>query len=78
MKAYNESCEVRNRRHYTFDHGPTKSTASSLATLMDNWANAVSFDYGPYEEGNASGGDEIRFDGEEMTDLMDREPDGWQ
>lgn len=45
---------------------------------MDNWANAVSSHYGPDEEGNPSSGYEIRFDGEEMTDLVDGEPDGRQ
>ena len=45
---------------------------------MDNRADPVGFDNGPDEIGYSREGDEERFHGEQVADLMNREPDGRQ
>ena len=45
---------------------------------MYNGSDSMSLDDRPDEKGNASRGYEEGFNGEEMADLVDREPDGWQ
>jgi hypothetical protein len=42
------------------------------------WANAMRSPNCPSEERNTSNWDEVCFDREEMSDLMDRKPNGWQ
>jgi hypothetical protein len=42
------------------------------------WANAVRSANCPSEERNTGNWNEICLDREEMSDLMDRKPDGWQ
>lgn len=45
---------------------------------MDDWSDAMSSDDSPDEKCNASGGDEVGFDGKEMTDLVYGEPNSGQ
>lgn len=45
---------------------------------MNDWANPVSSDDGPDEEGNPGGGNDVSLDCEQVTDLVDWEPDRWQ
>jgi hypothetical protein len=49
----------------------------SVATLH-NWSNSASTDKGPDHESDTANGDEVRFDGEEVADLVDGKPDGWE
>ena len=42
------------------------------------WANAIRSPNRPSEEGNTSNWNEICLDREEMSNLMDRKPNGWQ
>ena len=46
--------------------------------LVYNWSDAVGSDDGPNEECYSCHGNEEGFDREQMADLMDWEPDGWQ
>lgn len=43
---------------------------------MHDGADSLCADDGPNEEGDAGRGDKVRFHSEEVTDLLDREPDG--
>jgi hypothetical protein len=45
---------------------------------MDNWSNAFGFDNCPDKENKTGGGNNVRLDGEEMSNLVDREPDSRQ
>ena len=45
---------------------------------MHDWADTMCPRNGPSKESNTGSWDEVRFDSEEMSDLMDRKPDGWQ
>lgn len=44
--------------------------------LLDDGTDSTGTNDGPDEEGNAGGRDKIGFDGEEMADLVNWEPDG--
>lgn len=46
--------------------------------LLYDWPDSMSLDDRPDEEGNTCWGDEKSFGGEEMADLVHREPNGWQ
>lgn len=49
----------------------------SVATLH-NWSNTASTDNGPDHESDSGDGNEVRLDSEEMTDLVNREPNSWE
>jgi hypothetical protein len=46
--------------------------------LVNNWSNPMGSDNGPDEEGNACCGDDVGLDREQVTNLVNREPDGWE
>lgn len=46
--------------------------------LMNDRADTMSLDNGPDEEDDAGSGDEVGLNGKEMSNLMDREPNGGQ
>jgi hypothetical protein len=77
-RTYNERREVGNGRHDTLDKLPGEIAAMDCVSLLDDGANTTSADEGPDHESNAADRDEVRLDGEEMTDLVDREPNGRQ
>src|SRR5690606_18256044 len=70
-----ESCKVGNGRHDTVDKSPSKFAAMDGMALLNNRAEATRFLNGPPKECEASNRDDIGLDGEEMADLMNREPD---
>ena len=78
MQTYDEGRKVCNRRHDTLDHSPSKSGTRSFTRLMDDWSEPVGFSYGPDEKGKTSSRNEIRFDSEQMADLVDGKPDCWE
>lgn len=71
-------CEVSDGRHDALDHSPAERTAVSGTRLVDDGTNTVRPDDGPDEESNARGRYEVSLDGEQVTNLVDREPDGRQ
>ena len=76
--TYNQCGKVCDGVHDTIDHRPAQLTSTQSPRLVHNRSDSVRSYDGPNEESNASGGDKVRLYSEEMTDLMDREPDGWQ
>ena len=74
----NEGCEIGNAAHDALDELPGQLTAADGRGLADNGTNTTRTGNGPDEEGQAAARDDIGLDGEEMADLVHREPDGRQ
>ena len=73
-----EGCEVADGAHDTCDDAPCELGSLCGAALFDDGADAAGADNAPDEEGDATDWGDDGLDGEEMADLVDREPDEGQ
>lgn len=69
-----EGGEVGDGGHDGFDDGPCERTSTNSCGLVNDRSYAVRAYDSPDEEGDASHGDNVRFDGEQMPNLMHGEP----
>ena len=68
---------VAHARHEVGYHSPTKGRAMNLRRLPYNGTYTVGLDDAPYEERDASDGNNDGLQSEEVSDFVDRHPDGW-
>lgn len=70
--------EVGDGAHDALDELPGQGGPAQGGGLADDGADAARPHDGPDEEGDGRDGDEVGLDGEEVADLVDREPERWQ
>ena len=75
---HNQCGEIGDGGHDGVHHSPSEFGSVDGARLNDDGANAMGSHNSPNAERNASNGSRVGLDGEEMPNLVNREPDGWQ
>ena len=70
--------EVGDGRHDALHESPGPLSTGFGSGLANYGADPSRTDHRPDEESNASDGDNERLDGEQVADLVDGEPDGWE
>ena len=74
----NEGSEISNSAHNSRDHSPCQLRAVGSVWLLHNRSDTMSPDDCPDEERDSGSRDDESLDCEQMSDLVDWEPDGGQ